>query len=103
VGSISIWQILIISVVLLPLLFIPTIIALVRNHPYKIPIILINIFGAWLWGIGWVIALIWCFIWPSNVSNTSASRAEEIEKMYELKEKGILTDAEFELKKKELL
>ena len=38
--------------------FIPTIIAIKRDHPQKLPIILINvIFGATL--IGWVGALVW--------------------------------------------
>ncbi|WP_232584051.1 superinfection immunity protein [Photobacterium carnosum] len=94
----SIWALL-----LLPLLLLPTIIALKKNHPYKTPIILINILGGLFWGIGWLVALIWCFILPTKVSNNQTGIANEIEKLYMLKEKGILSQEEFELKKKELI
>ena len=70
-GGISIWTIilLIFIILLLPLFFLPTIIALKRNHPYKIPIILLNIFGGLIFGVGWFIALIWCFIKPVKGQN----------------------------------
>ena len=97
--GISLWQTLII-LVLLPLLFLPTIIAIKKNHPYKIPIILINIFGGLLWGFGWLVALIWCFIEPQSTNNNSTY---QIEKLHELKEKGALTQEEFDAKKRELL
>ncbi|WP_045395138.1 SHOCT domain-containing protein [Vibrio rotiferianus] len=84
--------------VLIPLALLPTIIAIKKKHPYKIPIILINIFGALLWGIGWFISLVWCFILPKGSSN-----ADEIDKLHSLKEKGAITEDEFALKKKELM
>ena len=97
--GISIWQSLII-LILLPLVFLPTIIAIKKNHPYKIPIILINVLGGLLWGFGWLIALIWCFIEPkSNYNNTT----HEIEKLHELKQKGAITQEEFDTKKRALL
>lgn len=41
--------------------FVPTFIAIKRDHPQKLPIILINvIFGATL--IGWVGALVWALM-----------------------------------------
>lgn len=101
--GISIWQILILLVVLLPIFFLPTFIALKKNHPYKIPIILINILGSALWGLGWFVALVWCFIMPSQSSKNSLSSADEIRKLNELKEKGIITEEEFETKKTALL
>lgn len=105
-GGMSMWQILIL-LVLLPVLFLPSIIALSKNHPYKIPIILINIFGSVLWGLGWFIALAWCFILPSGNSSThsgnSSSSADEIRKLHELKEQGVITQEEFEKKKAALL
>lgn len=52
-GGISIWQILIILIIL-PLAFLPSIIAISKDHPYKIPIVLVNILGGVLWG-GWVV------------------------------------------------
>ena len=66
--GISIWQ-LIILLVLLPLAFLPTIIAVARNHPHKLPIILVNVLGSFLWGIGWVVALVWSLIVPSTVQD----------------------------------
>jgi hypothetical protein len=100
--AVSVWQILII-LVLLPLLFLPSIIALTRNHPYKLAIVLINIFGLALWGLGWIIAMVWCFVLPSNRTDDSSGVADEIQKLYELKEKGAITEAEFEAKKTALL
>jgi hypothetical protein len=40
---------------------VPSGIAMLRNHPNAIPIILINLLLGWVCGIGWVIALIWSF------------------------------------------
>jgi hypothetical protein len=100
-GGISIWQILILLIIL-PLAFLPSIIAIRKDHPYKIPIVLVNLFGSVLWGAGWLIALVWCFILPKQYSS-KAGAASEIEKLHELKEKGIITQDEFEKKKKALL
>tara|TARA_Y200000002_G_C22092864_1_gene419340 strand:+ start:65 stop:370 length:306 start_codon:yes stop_codon:yes gene_type:complete len=100
--GVSFWQILIL-LVLLPLIFLPSIIAWNKNHPYKIPIILINVFGSLLWGLGWFIALVWCFILPSASSTAPSGSADEIRKLYELKEQGVITEKEFETKKAELL
>ncbi|KZN15216.1 hypothetical protein OA79_03050 [Marinomonas sp. TW1] len=96
--------ILLFLVVALPLLFLPTIIASKRKHPHKVAIILINFFGIWLWGIGWFVALVWCFVQPSKIpSSMSTNSADEIKKLYDLKEQGVITDLEFEEKKKTLL
>ncbi|WBJ96699.1 superinfection immunity protein [Shewanella sp. MTB7] len=99
-GSIGIFQLLII-LVLLPLVFLPTIIAIKKKHPHRIPIILVNVFGGLVAGSGWLIALIWCFIEPSKTSTIDV--ASQIEKLHKLKEKGILTQDEFDMKKKALL
>ena len=98
--SVSIWQILIVVIILFPLALLPTIIAVVKNHPYKLPIILINIFGGLVFGIGWLVALVWCFI---DDVPTKSSAADEIDKLYQLKQKGVLTQAEFETRKRALL
>ena len=90
---------------LLPIGFLPTIIAIKKNHPQKVPIILVNIFGGMFWGIGWFIAIVWVFMKPANnniVMNNDSS-ASEIEKLHELKEKGILSEEEFNSKKALLL
>lgn len=105
-GGINISQI-IILLVLLPVLFLPSIIAFSKNHPHKMPIVLTNLFVSLFWGIGWFIALVWCFIVPSSHSslrsNTSFSSADEIRKFHELKEQGVITQEEFEKKKAALL
>jgi hypothetical protein len=102
-SGISIWQMLIVFFIMLPIYFLPTIIALVRNHHYKMPIILINIFGGVLWGIGWFVALVWCFIVPPKASAMSLGIASEIERLDALKEKGAITQAEFDKQKSKLL
>lgn len=101
-GGVSVWQLLII-LILLPLAFLPTIISIRKNHPYKIPIILINVLGGLFWGVGWLVALIWCFIVPEKKTTISGSIADEIEKLHSLKEKGVISEDEFNSKKSELM
>jgi len=100
--GISLWQLIIVLVVI-PIALLPAIVALKRNHPYKIPIILINIFGGLLWGTGWLIALIWCFITPEKKTSSIDGIADEIAKLHSLKEKGVISEVEFSSKKKELM
>ncbi|EKO3980241.1 MULTISPECIES: superinfection immunity protein [Vibrio] len=100
-SGVSIWQLLIL-IVLIPLAFLPSIIALKKNHPYKVPIVLINILGGLLWGVGWLIALIWCFIVPEK-KVAMANIADEIDKLHSLKERGVISEDEFNAKKKELM
>lgn len=101
-GSFSIWH-WIIVLIILPLAFLPTIIAIQKNHPYKVAIILINIFGGLLYGLGWIIALVWCFVPPKNAVNISAGVADELDRLHQLKERGVLTQEEFDRKKKSML
>ncbi|WP_057180662.1 superinfection immunity protein [Colwellia sp. MT2012] len=90
--------------ILVPLFFVPTIIAVRKQHPHKIPIILINLIGGVFYGIGWIIALVWCFITPNSESGSSSTNiADEIEKLHALKENGILTTEEYEDKKAKLI
>jgi len=90
-------------VLILPLALLPTIIALRKNHPHKIPIILVNVIGGLFWGIGWLVALVWCFITPGEATTQKMDVADEIEKLHDLREKGILTQEEFDTKKQDLL
>ncbi len=92
--GVSIWQI----IILLPVALLPSIIATIKVHPHRHLIILVNILGSIFLGAGWFIALIWCFIVPKH----SITKAEEIEKLYELKEKGALTEKEFQHQKEAL-
>jgi hypothetical protein len=105
-GSLSIWHwiiLIFVLVLILPLAFLPTIIAIRKNHPYKIAIILINIFGGLLYGIGWLVALVWCFILPKKVGSISGGVADELDLLHQLKEKGALTQEEFDTRKKRIL
>jgi len=55
------------SLVLTLLFLLPSIIAIKKNHPHKNAIIFVNIFGSLLYGTGWFVAFVWCFLGgPSN-------------------------------------
>jgi hypothetical protein len=105
-GGVSIFEILMLIVVLILVYihFLPTIIALKKNHNNKVPIILINIFLGWSL-VGWVVALVWATKKVEGVilENNVISQADELEKLHSLKEKGVLTDVEFAKKKAEII
>tara|TARA_R110000772_G_scaffold208623_1_gene319207 strand:- start:786 stop:1109 length:324 start_codon:yes stop_codon:yes gene_type:complete len=105
-GGVSIFQILMLIgvLILVYIHFLPTIIALKKNHKNKVPIILINIFLGWSL-VGWVVALVWATKKAEGVivENNVGSQADELEKLHSLKEKGVLTDAEFAKKKAEII
>lgn len=55
------------SLALTLVFLLPSIIAVKKNHPHKMKIVFVNIFGGLLYGLGWIIALVWCFLGePSN-------------------------------------
>ena len=101
-GGISIWQILII-LLLIPIVLLPSIIAVKKNHVHKIAIILVNIFGGLIFGIGWVVALIWCFYQPAVQPVTIVSTSIELEELHGLKEMGAISQEEYNSVKKRLL
>lgn len=104
--NVSIWHwiiILLFFLFALPFALLPTIIAIYKNHPYKIAIIIINIFGGFLFGFGWIISLIWCFVIPKNETAISLGVADEIDRLHQLKERGVLTQEEFDTQKKAML
>jgi len=81
----------------------PTIVAFQKNHPQKVAIALVNILGGFLYGIGWLVALVWCYSEPRDRAGGAVSVAAHIRELHELKEQGILTQDEFEAKKRTLL
>ncbi len=95
----------------LPIFFLPSIIAVLKNHPYKMPIIIINILSLIMWFfsfIVWIALLIWSFVLPKEDDNAHnkikiSDVANEIEKLHSLKEKGVITQKEFDDKKGLLL
>ncbi|WP_435248166.1 SHOCT domain-containing protein [Vibrio sp. nBUS_14] len=96
--GISIWQALIVLLIVIPP-FIPIIIAHKKKHAYRVAITILSVVGLFIF-LCWVAALIWCFIEPARKQYPIS---DELEKLYELKQKGVITDDEFIMKKKELL
>lgn len=93
-------------VFVLMIFLIPTVLAVRKNHPHKVPIILVNLIGGLLYGVGWLIALVWVLISPSSSSAEASnlpSVADELGKLHQLKESGAISPAEFELQKSKLL
>ena len=86
--------------------FVPTIIGAGKQHKSLGPIMALNLLAGWSF-IGWVAALIWALTepkpTPSVIVTGSGSAADEIAKLAELKAKGIITEEEFEARKKALL
>lgn len=88
--------------------FIPSLVANNNEHPQTSAITMLNLFLGWTL-LGWVIALIWACCKPEQkqviVQNqeTKASFTDELVKLAELKDKGILTEEEFNAKKKQIL
>ena len=88
--------------------FIPALVAQNNNHAQTGAIFALNLFLGWTL-LGWVIALVWACMksepkHPETVINEiNNSAADEIKKLAELKEQGILTDEEFNARKKQIL
>jgi len=59
------------GIVLIVMYFVPTIIAIIRQHRNGVPVALLNLFLGWT-VIGWIIALIW-----STTDNTHQNAAPD--------------------------
>ncbi|MGE8045141.1 superinfection immunity protein [Pseudomonas monteilii] len=94
--------------------FVPTIVAAKRGHPNGTPIFLLNLFLGWT-AIGWLVALIWSFSAVDEIAATPVAqlpavdskidedRYSRLAKLADLKERGHLTEAEFEAEKSKIL
>lgn len=83
--------------------FFPWIIAANRNHHQRSSIVLLNVFLGWTF-LGWLGALIWAVGETKPiVKDSGISPTEELLKLSELKDKGILTQDEFDKKKEKLI
>lgn len=89
--------------------FLPTFIASRRNHPNGTSIFLLDLFLGWTF-IGWLAALIWsasAINRPATQPTAAVAEPEDkyqkLEKLGSLREKGLLTDAEYESEKTKLL
>lgn len=91
------------------LYFLPTIIAVKRDHPSYLAIFVVNLFLGWML-IGWIIALVWSLsgtyrptVVTQKVVKKESSLTEKLEELNALKEKGILTEEEYSVKKAKIL
>lgn len=84
--------------------FIPFNIANSKNHPQKVAIFVLNFFAGWTF-IGWLVALVWAVANPGQTEENTIpfDIADELQKLADLKEKGILTEEEFNAQKSQLL
>ncbi|UHC81657.1 superinfection immunity protein [Pseudomonas sp. NIBR-H-19] len=84
--------------------FAPTFNALSRKHPNKTPVLLMNLFLGWTL-VGWVVALVWSAsaIKKGPSADNSSSKYSDLERLGEMRAKGLLTEAEFESEKLKLL
>ncbi len=89
--------------------FLPTFIAARRKHPNGTPIFLVNLLLGWT-ALGWVAALIWSV---SSIKKDQAPQVlqaaptedkyEKLETLASLKERGLLSEQEYEIEKGKLL
>ena len=88
--------------------FIPALVAQNNNHSQTGAIFALNLFLGWTL-LGWVIALVWACIKSEEkevktvITEVNNSIADEIKKLAELKEQGILSEEEFNTKKTQIL
>ena len=86
------------------LYFLPYLIAFNKNHQQETAIFVLNLFAGWT-VIAWIICLVWAFTTKKEVKiiESANSNAKQIEEFKNLLDKGIITQEEFEDKKKRLL
>jgi hypothetical protein len=90
--------------------FLPWIIAILRNHHNRQAIVVTNLLLGWTL-IGWLACLIWSFtnrssektIIENKLSSEDASIADELEKLLNLKNNGVISEEEFNNQKEKLL
>ena len=114
----------VVALLFLAVYFLPTFVAVARKKVNKGAIFVLNLFLGWSL-IGWVVALVWALSSPetsesrprkktlksnngkekliSSENRVSVDVSSEIKSFYELKEQGIITEEEFDQKKKSLL
>ena len=89
--------------IILAFYFLPTIVAYNKEHQSWTALFFLNLFLGWTL-VGWVIALVWAFVKPPKVEVLNTlSAGDELLKLAELKEKGILSEQEFNTRKRQIL
>ena len=84
------------TIFLIILYFVPAVTAYENKKKNKQAILVINIFLGWTF-IGWIVAL------AMAVGKNTENNTNELEKLSQLKDKGIITEEEFSTQKKKLL
>lgn len=122
----------ILGIILIAFYFLPTIVAANRHHPNSVGIFCVNLFLGWSL-IGWVVALVWAVTATNETQQTiqiinpagqrdgqtqppsananpdpvtieaNVNVADELLKLHQLKEKGVITEVEFQEQKALLL
>lgn len=87
-------------VLLVSIYALPSIIALARRHPKRWPIVAVNLIGGLFGGVGWVVAMVWCFIEDGKSVNATVDQLERLEGMLQ---RGSLSRKEFDQQKQALL
>lgn len=92
--------------------FLPSFNAFSRKHPDRWPIFMLDLFLGWTI-IGWVVSLVWSVSPIPSADTTRAQpqpqpqseedKYQKLERIGSLKEKGLLTESEFEAEKAKLL
>lgn len=84
--------------------FLPLIIASQKKHPSAVAIAALNVLAGWTL-IGWLFALVWSLsaVMTKPSQPKPESSVNDLYKLAELKEKGLLTHEEFEKEKMKLL
>lgn len=85
--------------------FVPAGLAFYKDHPHKLLILMANIIAGWTMFV-WVGCLIWCFIDAEQLPQSRSaanSGIDQLGKLHELKENGVISQAEFDAKKAKLL
>ena len=85
----------------------PTFLAVGRKHKALPAIFALNLFLGWSL-LGWVAALVWSLTNPKPsepvvINQAAGSMADELAKLADLRDKGILTEEEFQAKNAALL
>ncbi len=105
------WQHILILLILIIPYFIPSFIAFSRKKTNAGAIFALNLFLGWSL-IGWVVALVWALsnkesnqqvIINSSIPQNTNSNIDQLTKLKELHEKGVITDEEFTNQKNKLL
>jgi hypothetical protein len=56
------------ELLLLLVFSLPTLLALAKRHPHRTGIWLVNVAGLFTFGLGWMVALAWCFVNPAKAA-----------------------------------